>query len=472
MSTPLIWIVIPFGFAGVLALLHNKPTLSTVLTCIFTFILMLLALIFPKDLAFILPDRRIDISNNLIILNRTIQITGESLTFVALLYGMTFLWNLGNIAFKVSTWFNTLSLAITALWIATLSVIPFLYAALIIEIIALLSVPLLSPRGMKTDQGLLRYIIFETLALALILLTGWMLSGVSTVPTASPLTMPAAIMALFGFALWIGAFPFHSWMPMISQSSHPWSVSFLFALLQTALSVFLLYFLDQYAWLRNLPQVYISLRWIGVIMITFSGLAMSLQKNLARQYGYLTMLETGYCLLAISLTNEGGLPYLVLAFLPRLLSYFLWGWALSGLRQLKPDISFDQVSLAGLYHRYPILSLSILASMLSLLGLPLLPLFPQKQMLWLLTAQNNPEVIPFIIIGELGLLFAILRLFSLFIQTEGLSEQPTPQSEPLKLVIPIAILLLIMLIMAIAPQVILPRFLEILTPFTHLIPAT
>jgi formate hydrogenlyase subunit 3/multisubunit Na+/H+ antiporter MnhD subunit len=468
MSTPLIWIVIPIGFAGFLALLHNKPRLSSILTCVFTLGLVVLAFIFPKDLAFVLPDQRIEIPSNLVILNRTLQITGESLTMVALLYAITLLWNLGNSVFKVSIWFNALSLVITALWVTVLSVIPFLYAALLIELIALLSVPLLSPRGKKTDQGLLRYIVFETLALALILLTGWMLSGISAVPAASPLLVRASIMLLFGFALWIGAFPFHSWIPMISQSSAPWAVSFLLAIMQTALSVFLLTFLDQYAWLRNLPQVYTGLRWLGVIMITFSGLAATLQQNLARHFGYLIIMETGYSLLAISLAPQGGLPYLAMLLLPRVLSYFLWGWALSRIRQLQPEASFEQGSLSGLYHTFPLLSMSILVSMLSLLGFPLLSLFPQKQMLWLLASQNAPETIPFIIIGGFGMLVAILHLFSLFIRNESNNISPTPQKEPAKLVVPIILVLILMLTIAIAPQTVLPRIMEILAPFTHL----
>ena len=468
MSTPLIWIVIPIGLAGLLAVLHNKPKLSTILACLFTLALTILALVFPKDLAFLLPDRRIDIASSLIVLNRTVQITGQSLTMVALLYAIAFLWNLGNSVFKVSTWFNALSLLITALWVATLAVVPFLYAALLIELIALFSVPLLSPRGSKTDPGLLRYLVFETLALALILLTGWMLSGVTALPAASPLLLQTSIMLLFGFALWIGAFPFHSWMPMISQSSSPWTVTLLLGLMQTALCVFLLTFLDQYAWLRNLPQVMASIRWVAAIMIAFSGLASALQKHLARQFGYLIMMETGYSLLAVSLAPQGGLSYLALLLLPRVLSYFLWGWALSGVKQLRPESNLELNSLAGLYHAYPLLSVGILISMLSLLGFPLLPLFPQKQMLWLLTAQSAPGVIPLIIIGGLGMLFAILRLLSIFIQTEGLSSAPTPQKEPANLTVPIILVLILMLTMALAPQIILPRMLEILAPFTNL----
>jgi formate hydrogenlyase subunit 3/multisubunit Na+/H+ antiporter MnhD subunit len=106
--------------------------------------------------------------------------------------------------------------------------------------------------------------------------------------------------------------------------------------------------------------------------------------------------------------------------------------------------------------------------MLSLLGFPLLPLFPQKQMLWLLASQNAPETIPFIIIGGLGMLVAILHLFSLFIRNDGNNISPTPQKEPAKLVVPIILVLILMLTIAIAPQTFLPSIMEILAPFTHL----
>jgi len=154
--------------------------------------------------------------------------------------------------------------------------------------------------------------------------------------------------------------------------------------------------------------------------------------------------------------------------LPRVLSYFLWGWALSGIRQLQPEANFEQSSLSGLYRTFPLLSMSILVSMLSLLGFPLLPLFPQKQMLWLLASRNAPETIPFIIIGGVGMLVAILHLFSLFIRNTGNNKSPTTQKEPAKLVVPIILVLVLMLTIAIAPQVILPSIMEILEPFTHL----
>ncbi len=203
-------------------------------------------------------------------------------------------------------------------------------------------------------------------------------------------------------------------------------------------------------------------------MITFSGLAATLQQNFARHFGYLIIMETGYSLLAISLTPQGGLPYLAMLLLPRVFCYFLWGWALSGIRQLQPEANFEQSSLSGLYRTFPLLSMSILVSMLSLLGFPLLPLFPQKQMLWLLASRNAPETIPFIIIGGLGMLVAILHLFSLFIRNAGNNISPIPPRKNLQTCGTHNFRLILMLTIAIAPQVILPSIMEILEPFTHL----
>ncbi|MFZ3071510.1 MAG: proton-conducting transporter membrane subunit [Anaerolineaceae bacterium] len=469
MSTPLIWIFIPFGMALILIALQSKPSLSHALSCIFSLSLFLLALVFPEDLVFIVGDRRIEFASQVFIFGRTLQISSANLTMVALLYLINFLWNLGNSAFKTSSWFNALSLMITAFWITTLAVEPFLYAAVIIELIALLSVPLFSPRGEKTDQGLLRYLVFQTLAMSLILLSGWMLAGIGTAPSANPLIIRSAMMVLFGFALWMAAFPFHSWLPMISQTSHPWVVSFLLGAMQTALVVFLLYFLDQYAWLRNLPQLYESLRWVGVVMIMMAGLLSALQTNLSRIFGYLVLAETGYSILAIGLTEQGGLPYMAMLFLPRLLSYWLWAWSLSALKQTAPQKSLDIPSLRGLLHHYPFISVGILISLLSLVGLPLLPVFPTKQMIWFLTLKTNPEMMVWIVIGILGMLISFLRLLHNFIAPAEQEPDEQLPHESLRIAIPLCIVLLVMIVIGIAPQLLLPRFTEILAPFVHLI---
>ncbi|HOE35068.1 MAG: hypothetical protein GX415_04275 [Chloroflexi bacterium] len=470
MSTPLIWIVIPLGFALLLVFTRKKPILSGILASVFSLLLAVLALIFPRDLSFLLPDRRLEIASTLVIFGRSLQITGSQLTMVALLYGITFLWNLGSTLFRPSLWFNVLSLGISVLWIATLSVNPFLYAAVFIELIALLSIPLLSPRGVRTERGVLRYLVFQTLALPLILLTGWMLSGIGSAPSANPLIVRSAMLVLFGFALWIGAFPFHSWIPMISEKSHPWALSFLLAALQSALSVFLLHFLDQYAWLRNLPVLFSGLRWIGVIMIAVAGLLSAVQNNLGKAFGYLILFETGYSLLAIGLARTGGLNYLAMLFVPRVLSYAVVGLALSALTQHQHPEALDYKAQEGLFKRRPLVTGGILIGTFSLLGLPLLPLFPHKQMLWLLTARLDPHLLGWVLAGSLGLLINAARLMRVFSLEKPDAVESLPVREKTGFVILMAALFLLMLTMGLSTQILVPRFLEILSPFSQLVP--
>ncbi|HNW94774.1 MAG TPA: proton-conducting transporter membrane subunit [Anaerolineaceae bacterium] len=470
MSTPLIWVVFPLGFALLLIITRKKPMLSGILASVFCLLLALAALLFPRDLSFLLPDQRLEIASTLELFGRSLQINGNQLTIIGLLYGIAFFWNLGSLLYRPSLWFNILSLGITALWVATLSVNPFLYAAVFIELIALLSVPLLSPRGVRTEHGVLRYLVFQTLALPLILLTGWMLAGIGSAPSANPLIVRSAMLVLFGFALWIGAFPFHSWIPMISAKSHPWVVSLLLTLLQSALSVFLLHFLDQYAWLRNLPVTFASLRWIGVTMIAIAGLFSAVQTNLGKNFGYLVLYETGYSLLAIGLAQSGGLNYLAMLFIPRVLSYALLSLALSALWEKGNAEALAYKAQEGLFKRRPVVSAGILAAFFSLLGLPLLPVFPHKQMLWLLTAQSDPRLLVWVLVGSLGLLLSIARLLRLFAREGSAADEAGPTREKGGLIALMLLILLLMLAMGITTQLLLPRFLDILSPFTQLAP--
>ncbi|HOT52657.1 MAG TPA: hypothetical protein PLH68_01505, partial [Anaerolineaceae bacterium] len=87
MSTPLIWIVFPFGCALLLIPARKKPILSGILTALISLLLAASALAFPRDLSFLLPEQRLEIASTLNLFGRSLQITGAQLTLVGLLYG-------------------------------------------------------------------------------------------------------------------------------------------------------------------------------------------------------------------------------------------------------------------------------------------------------------------------------------------------------------------------------------------------
>ena len=84
-----------------------------------------------------------------------------------------------------------------------------------------------------------------------------MVSGIETSLRRSP--RPARHLAAHAWIrAWLGIFPLHSWLPMLTEESPHGQSSFLLTIMQLSLSFFLLKVLNQYGWLRNLPELVLS----------------------------------------------------------------------------------------------------------------------------------------------------------------------------------------------------------------------
>jgi hypothetical protein len=78
--------------------------------------------------------------------------------------------------------------------VASIAVEPFLYAALFIEMAILLAIPMLSSIYHPPGKGIVRFLIYQTLAMPFILLAGWLLAGVEASPGDLGLTVQSAAM--------------------------------------------------------------------------------------------------------------------------------------------------------------------------------------------------------------------------------------------------------------------------------------
>jgi len=467
LATPYLWVFFPILMAVLSGIFHKRELLSILLASLSSFALALLAAFFPEDLTLEIGPLVLEFNETMTILGRQLSVVYEIFPFIALIYGMTGLWALSSGFPNTPVTFRPISLVITALFTAAMGVEPFLYAALLIQTAVLASIPILSQPGKLSDKGVLRFLTLETLAMPLILLAGWLLSGVETLPTESPLIPQISVVLGLGFAIWLCVFPFHSWVPMVSRHSAPNVFAYLMFIAPTTILVFSLNFIDRYAFLRSLPNLEQTLRFFGTWMIVFGGLWAAFQDNLKRVFGFLVLLETGVSLLAISSFQNGGLNWMMMLIPARALGFWLVGFALTALENRNGELDLDAIK--GVARRYPFLSSGVLIGLLSIAGLPLLASFPIKSILLSTTFAASTMLGTWSFIGNIGLFLSTLRILAAMItpDEEHLSEKWKIMEKPLEYV-PILILTVILIILGLFQHVFLEWITATLTTFTQL----
>jgi formate hydrogenlyase subunit 3/multisubunit Na+/H+ antiporter MnhD subunit len=467
LNTPIIWVIIPIILSVVTAVFYRRRILGVIITSAVGVGLGILAAFFPEDLVITVGPLSLNFVENLAILGRQISVTYSILPFVALIYIATGLWALASTIPGVPDAFRPISLTITGLLTAALGVEPFLYAALFIEAAILFSIPLLSPLGLKTTPGILRFLSLETLAMPFILLAGWLLSGVETLPPDSPLIGQTMIVLGLGIGLWLAIFPFHSWVPMISQSAHPISFSFILFIFPATITLFSLNFLDRYTFLRTSQALFEALRIIGALMIVLGGLWTTYQENIKRAFGFSVLTETGFLLLAIGVADQGGLNWLLMLLPTRAALFWLWGYTLS-LIETRAD-STEIKSLKGFARRYPFITGGLMIAQLSTAGLPLFAAFPIKIALLsaALSAGNSLGI--WVFVGNMGLFVFTIRLMIAFVTPDDQQNLiHWKRNEKASIYLPILLITLINVITGLFPQTILTNITKALTAFRQL----
>jgi len=428
MSAPILWIFLPLLLAVLLFIPRNQKIVALA-GCIFTFLLTLAAWLIPMDTVLSLATWSFKITSSFDLLGRHLILPSADRSLLAMIYGSSFFWFVASPATKARRRFVPLGLAITALLVAALAVEPFLYAALLIEMAVLISIPLLSTPGRRPGKGLIRFLIFQTLAMPFILFSGWLLAGLDANPGDLGLLQPAAVLIALGFSFLLAVFPFYSWIPMLAEESSPYTVSFLLWMFSTVTIFFGLGFLDRYTWLRDAPSLGIILTSAGILMVVTGGLLAAFQRHIGRIMGYAIIMENGFSLLAISLGLGSGLSIFYMLFIPRVLSLMLWALALTILNDNHSTLDLDK--LRGLARTWPFATSGVVLANLALAGIPLLADFPPHLAVWEGVAAKSLPAVSWILVGCLGLFISALRtIYSLVAVPEGTgwsSHETIPQ---------------------------------------------
>lgn len=467
LNTPLLWILLPVFVAIIAAIFQERRILTISLTSVTTFGLALLAFFFPENLTIILGPFEVVFEESLAILGREITVEYEMLPFITLVYAMTGLWTVGSSVPGVPDIFRPISLIITALLTAAMGVQPFLYAALFIQSAVLVSIPMLSPPEKETNSGILRYLSLQTLAMPFILLAGWLLTGVETLPPDSDLVGQTMIVLGLGFGLLLAIFPFHSWVPMVSQHSHPLAFSYMMFILPTTILMFGLNFFDRYSFLRTSQALITTLRLIGTLMIVIGGTWTAYQNDLRRAFGFSVLSETGFSLLAVGLFAQGGFQWLLMLMPVRALGFWLWGHTLTLIETKTKSLKMDET--LGIARQYPVMAFGLLLAQLSVAGLPLLASFPVKIAVMTSAFTNSPGLGVWIFIGNFGLFMFTFRLLGYLVARADVpTEIRWAFTEKTHEYLPILIMIAVLVILGLFPHTFLPGITDTLNAFAQL----
>lgn len=469
MSAPLIWIGLPVVIGGFLFMLRGYRLAMELIGTLMAAMVSISAWLLPVGDIITLGNRVFKISERFSILGRDFILLNTDRAWLILIYFFLTLWIIGSIFSRARNGFPAFGFIFSALLVAALAVEPFLYAALLIEIAVLLSVPFLSPPEQRPGKGIYRFLAFQSLGMPFILLAGWFLAGLEASPGESELVFRAGVLIGFGLAFLLSVVPFHSWIPTLVEETEPYLTTFILFMLPAFVAVFGLGFLDRFVWLRDSEAVYTGLRLVGTLMVLIGGAWAAAEKDLGRMLGYATIIETGSSLLAVGIGGREGIFLFFWIMFVRIFSMMPWAAAVSRYKNNRPG-PLKLENLAGSGHRMPITAGVLVIGSFSLAGLPLLAGFSARFALWRELSGVAPLISLIALVGNTCLVIAALRLlFTLFIANPPHSEeyedrQPIAAFQWLM----VGILGLILAVIGFFPQIYLPAIEKLLFVFERL----
>lgn len=442
MSAPALWIFLPAALGLFLMLLRNQKLIVLIagVTCVF---LAAAALLLPIDTVLTLGSLTFKLTPAFVLLGRRLILTNAERALLTFLFGGAGFWFMTASSILLARRLIPLGLMITALLVAALAVEPFLYAALIIEVAVLLSVPFISAPERRPGKGVLRFLLFQTLAMPFILFSGWLLTGIEANPGDLALLTRAGALLGLGFALLLAVFPFYTWIPLLTEETHPYVAGFVLWIFPTAIMFFGLGFLDRYAWLRDSTALGAALTAVGAIMVVSAGLLAMFQRHLGRLMGHAVIIETGFSLLGLGIGGRYGFTSFLLLLAPRLVSLALWAYSLAVLQTHAPDLTLD--SLKGAARKWPFATSGAALAGLSLAGIPLLAAFPAHQAVWDGVARQSLATAFWVLIGSLGLTIGVIRMLAAAVSAPEGTLWTTRETWPQRVFIFLGWLILIFL---------------------------
>lgn len=474
---PLLLLILPLAMAGIVYILLRWKSLSALLTGGTAVALGLAVGTLPLDqpvrLSLLGGGYQIALGEAVTFFGRELVLTQADRTAMAFLFftsaGIFFLaWRTSSRSLLYPIGLGLLSLLSGALLIR-----PLIYAALLIEIAAALSVFALQAEDERPTRGGLRYLTFSTLALPGLLVTHWLLDRYTVTPDETELLNASAALLTFSFALWLGVVPFHTWVPSVVSDSVPLAGIFVLTVGNNAVWFLLLDFLETYPWFSSYSDFGIFVSTAGVAMAVVGGLLAAAQRRLGSLIGYAALIDSGATLIALGMNSRLGLTLIFLSLFMRPFGLVLMAAGLSGLwTRNGHDDSLD--ALRGMGWKAPWSTAALVFGGMSAAGLPVSAGFVWRWALYRALAPSTPGYTLLLVLAGMGVMVGLWRGLSALLERPQSPENrsvisPSPPEGWLTaLVVIVAVLVCIGI--GLFPQMLAPSAARLVDAYTLFAP--
>ncbi len=439
---PLGLVMLPLAMAPLIFLLRRWATLAALLSTGTAVFLMLVVLR--------LPFVPLNATSAISVLGRELALTPTNRLVLAFFYSIAAVAFLLGWRIPQGRSFFPISLALLAILAGVLLVRPFLFAILLLEIGAGVSVFLIQSDRPGSTQAALRYLVLTTLAVPPFLVAAWLIDVYTTNPLEVSLLPQATGLVAFGFAVLLAIAPFHSWVPAVGSEAPPLGAALILGLNQATVFVLLLTMLQDFPWLAAGGAAFRWLGGAGLVLVVLGGLLAFSRRSFGRLMGYAVLVDLGAALLALSLGNAAGLRLALVILALRTVGLLISSAGLALVRQRTGSDTFEAVRGRG--WETPVGLGALIFGGLSLAGFPLTPGFVGRWALLSLLVTENPVAALVLFLAGVSVAAGYLRGQG---ELLGVAAVPTGR-EPRLAAVLVGLCLVVGFALSLFPQAFLP----------------
>lgn len=402
--------------------------------------------------------------------------------------------------------FFPIGLSMTSLLAAALMVEQVVYAALLVEMAAILAVfPLHEPifprdssptpagpdddtvpmdvafppaneatptllgagYGVRTKGGL-RYLTYATLALPGLMVTQLLLEWFTLFPNDRGVLQSATVLLALSFAILLGAVPFQSWLSTVAMDGSPPVVTYLFTVNLGTVWFMLLAYLEEYTWLSEQALFSPLIIGVGLLMMVLGGALAASQRRLGRLVGYATLVDNGAMFVALGTRATAGLALTVMMLLARPVALGLMTIGLDGLRRLGGGDDSDE-TMAGLAWQSPWRAVAFIVGGVAMAGFPLSLGFAARWGLFRLMVEENFFQALLALAGSAGVMMGVIGAIRILL-TQMPQRRRLARKDDAVVLLLIIVLMGVTLWLGLFPQSVSSMALQMAKEFTFLGP--